>query len=130
MKTRNMLLFTAALSLATSSLAGAVTKTYSRQTTANYFAAGNQQAAILMAGGEPEPGDKRGKGDDGAGHKFNPLSARGEPEPGDDRRGRGKDDGKGHKVNPLMARGEPEPGDKRGKKDDGTGHKFAPSLFV
>jgi hypothetical protein len=122
-RTKVLLLFTAALSLATSSLAGAtINTTRSKQSNETALAA-NQQAAVLQARGEPQPGDKRGN-DDGTGHKANPLQVRGEPQPGDKR---GNDDGTGHKANPLQARGEPQPGDKRGN-DDGTGHKVNPLM--
>ena len=50
-----------------------------------------------------------------------------ESEPGD-KRGK-KDDGKGHKFAEQIAR-ESEPGDKRGSKDDGKGHKFAPVVIA
>ena len=73
---------------------------------------------------EKQPGDKKGKGQDGKGHKLMQQLAR-EAEPGDKRHGRGKDDPKGHKVMQQIAR-EVQPSDQRhGRgKDDPKGHKL------
>ena len=103
MKPRMIFTISAGLSLATSMLSATTGKpaTYTASHRQDVSTSVTPQSlSTLMARGEPEPGDKRGK----------------------------KDDGKGHKFAELMARGEPEPGDKRGKKDDGKGHKFAESL--
>jgi hypothetical protein len=127
MKANMMFTLAAGLSLATSMLSATTTQpaTYSASHLLDVSTSISLQSPVVIAR-ESEPGDKRGKKDDGKGHKFAEQIAR-ESEPGD-KRGR-KDDGKGHKFAEQIAR-ESEPGDKRGRKDDGKGHKFAPTVIA
>jgi hypothetical protein len=126
MKANMMFTLAAGLSLATSMLSATTTQTATYKASHLLDASTSVSLRSPVIARESEPGDKRGKKDDGKGHKFAEQIAR-ESEPGD-KRGK-KDDGKGHKFAEQIAR-ESEPGDKRGKKDDGKGHKFAPVVIA
>src|SRR3954447_5623601 len=102
MKTNMMFTLAAGLSLATSMLSATTTHpaTYKASHLLDVSNSLSLQSPVIAR--ESEPGDKRGKKDDGKGHKF---------------------------AEQQIAR-ESEPGDKRGKKDDGKGHKFAPTVIA